>query len=163
MAMGAYLNAVNNGGRPTVFGGKGRGLSYGMDAIGKPSAVGTVYTYEWARYILEDSWGITGREELIQTVCRMTYYGHNADFQADVAMIEGMSAAEYREVLKNAEGMDAYMFPYTKRLGHPVLGPVPHEQSGPVGLRGGLPYLSRGPGPAGAGGRAGAGELQKLG
>ena len=88
-----------------------------MDAIGKPSAVGTVYTYEWARYILEDSWGITGREELIQTVCRMTYYGHNADFQADVAMIEGMSAAEYREVLKNAEGMDVYMFPYTKRLG----------------------------------------------
>ena len=117
MAMGAYLNAVNNGGRPTVFGSKERGLSYGMDAIGKPSAVGTVYTYEWARYILEDSWGITGREELIQTVCRMTYYGHNADFQADVAMIEGMSAAEYREVLKNAEGMDAYMFPYTKRLG----------------------------------------------
>ena len=117
MAMGAYLNAVNNGGRPTVFGGKGRGLSYGMDAIGKPSAVGTVYTYEWARYILEDSWGVTGRESLIQTVFGMTDSGHNADFQSDVAMIEGMSAAEYREVLKNAEGMDAYMFPYTKRLG----------------------------------------------
>ena len=117
MAMGAYLNAVNNGGRPTVFGGKGRGLSYGMDAIGKPSAVGTVYTYEWARYILEDSWGVTDRESLIQTVCSMTDSGHNADFQSDVAMIEGMSAVEYREVLKNAEGMDAYMFPYTKRLG----------------------------------------------
>lgn len=117
MAMGAYLNAVNNGGRPTVFGGKGRGLSYGMDAIGKPSVVGTVYTYEWARYILEDSWGVTGRESLIQTVFGMTDSGHNADFQSDVAMIEGMSAAEYREVLKNAEGMDAYMFPYTKRLG----------------------------------------------
>ena len=117
MAMGAYLNAVNNGGRPTEFGGKGRGLSYGMDAIGKPSAVGTVYTYEWARYILEDSWGVTDRESLIQTVCSMTDSGHNADFQSDVAMIEGMSAVEYREVLKNAEGMDAYMFPYTKRLG----------------------------------------------
>ena len=117
MAMGAYLNAVNNGGRPTVFGGKGRGLSYGMDAIGKPSAVGTVYTYEWARYILEDSWDVTDRESLIQTVCSMTDSGHNADFQSYVAMIEGMSAAEYREMLKNAEGMDAYMFPYTKQLG----------------------------------------------
>ena len=117
MAMGAYLNAANNGGRPTVFGSKGRGLSYGMDAIGKPSAVGTIYTYEWARYILESSWGITDRESLIETVCRMTYYGHNADFQAYVSMIKGMSAAEYRELLNNAEGMDAYMFPYTKRLG----------------------------------------------
>ena len=117
MAMGAYLNAANNGGRPTVFGSKGRGLSYSMDAIGNHSAAGTLYTYEWARYILENSWGITDREDLIETVCRMTYYGHNADFQAYVAMIKGMSAAEYRELLNNAEGMDAYMFPYTKRLG----------------------------------------------
>ena len=117
MAMGAYLNAVNNGGRPTVFGSKGRGLSYGMDAIGKPSSAGAIYTYEWARYILENSWGITGREDLIETVDRMTVGGHNADFQFYVAMINTMSAAEYRELLKNAEGMDAYMFPYTKRLG----------------------------------------------
>lgn len=117
MAMGAYLNAANNGGRPTVFGSKGRGLSYSMDAIGNHSAAGTLYTYEWARYILENSWGITDRENLIETVCRMTYYGHNADFQAYVAMIKGMSAAEYRELLNNAEGMDAYMFHYTKRLG----------------------------------------------
>ena len=88
-----------------------------MDAIGNHSAAGTLYTYEWARYILENSWGITDRENLIETVCRMTYYGHNADFQAYVAMIKGMSAAEYRELLNNAEGMDAYMFHYTKRLG----------------------------------------------
>ena len=117
MAMGAYLSAANNGGRPTVFGSRGRGLSYGMDAIGKPSAVGTIYTYEWARYILENSWGITDREDLIETVDRMTVGGHNAQFQAYVVMINAMSAAEYRELLKNAEDMDAYMFPYTKRLG----------------------------------------------
>ena len=117
MAMGAYLNASHNGGRPVIFGGKERGLLHSMDAIGNHSAAGTLYTYEWARYLLENSWGITDRESLIETVCRMTYYGHNADFQSYVAMIKGMSAAEYRELLKNAEGMDAYMFPYTKRLG----------------------------------------------
>lgn len=78
LAMGAYLGASNNSGDPTVFGGRGRGLSYGMDAIGKPSAVGDIYTYEWARYILADSWDIQNREDLIETVCSMTVYGITA-------------------------------------------------------------------------------------
>lgn len=117
MAMGAYLNASRNGGNPTVFGGKPRGASYGMDVIGQPSAAGTIYSYEWARYILKDSWSVTDRDSLIETICRMTYYGHNANFLYDAATIGGMTAAEYQEVLKNAQGMDAYMFPYTKQLG----------------------------------------------
>lgn len=117
LAMGAYLGASNNSGDPTVFGGKGRGLSYGMDAIGKPSAAGDLYTYEWARYILEDSWSIHDRAELIETVCSMTVYGHNSNFLHDVEMIESMTPAEYQQLLKNAQGMDAYMFPYTKHLG----------------------------------------------
>lgn len=117
LAMGAYLGASNNSGDPTVFGGRGRGLSYGMDAIGKPSAVGDIYTYEWARYILADSWDIQNREDLIETVCSMTVYGHNSNFLHDVEMIERMTPAEYQQLLKNAQGMDAYMFPYTKHLG----------------------------------------------
>ena len=47
----------------------------------------------------------------------MTFYGHNANFLYDVALINSMSAAEYQQVLKNAQGMDTYMFPYTKQLG----------------------------------------------
>lgn len=116
MPMGAYLGAVNNGGR-LIFGGKGRGLSYGMDVIGKPSAAGTIYTYQWARYLLEDSWSIRGRAGLIETVCSMTAAGHNANFLHDVEMIASMTDAEYRALLSQVSGVDAYMFPYTKALG----------------------------------------------
>ncbi len=117
MAMGAYLGAANNGGNLTVFGGKGRGLSYSKDVIGQPMAMGTVYTYEWARYMLEDGWSIHDRAELIQTVCAMTVAGHNASFLHDVDMISSMTDAQYRALLSQATGMDAYMFPYTKALG----------------------------------------------
>ncbi len=116
MPMGAYLGAVNNGGR-LIFGGKGRGLSYSKDVIGQPSAAGTVYTYEWARYLLEDSWSIRDRAGLIETVCSMTAAGHNANFLHDVEMIASMTDAEYRALLSQASGVDAYMFPYTKALG----------------------------------------------
>ena len=114
--MGAYLGAVNNGAR-LIFGGKGRGLSYGMDVIGKPSAAGTIYTYQWARYLLEDSWSIRDRAGLIEAVCSMTAAGHNANFLHDVDMIASMTDAEYRALLSSATGVDAYMFPYTKALG----------------------------------------------
>lgn len=117
MAMGAYLGAANNGGNLTVFGGKGRGQSYSKDVIGQPMAMGTVYTYEWARYMLEDGWSIHDRTELIQTVCAMTVAGHNASFLHDVDMIASMTDAQYRALLSQATGMDAYMFPYTKALG----------------------------------------------
>ncbi len=116
MAMGAYLNAVNNSGRPTVFGSKGRGLSYDRGILGDHAAVGSLYAYEWARYILANSWGITDRDSLIDTITRMTAGGHNADFLRDAAMIGSMSAAQYRQVLSAAEGADVYMFPYTKEL-----------------------------------------------
>lgn len=117
MAMGAYLGAANNGGNLTVFGGKGRGQSYSKDVIGQPMAMGTVYTYEWARYMLENGWSIHDRAELIQTVCAMTVAGHNASFLHDVDMISSMTDAQYRALLSQATGMDAYMFPYTKALG----------------------------------------------
>lgn len=116
MPMGAYLGAVNNGGR-LIFGGKGRGLSYSKDVIGQPSAAGTIYTYQWARYLLEDSWSIRDRAGLIETVCSMTAAGHNANFLHDVEMIASMTDAEYRALLSQASGVDAYMFPYTKALG----------------------------------------------
>ena len=116
MPMGAYLGAVNNGGR-LIFGGKGRGLSYSKDVIGKPSAPGTIYTYQWARYLLEDSWSIRDRAGLIETVCSMTAAGHNVNFLHDVEMIASMTDAEYRALLSQVSGVDAYMFPSTKALG----------------------------------------------
>ena len=115
MAMSAYLNARHTG-TPQVFGGRKRGTMLGKSAIGQYAASGYVYTYDWARYLLSDSWGITSREELIRTVCSMTYHGHNEAFLEDAEMIRSWTPAQYQQVLKNAQGMDAYMFPYTKQL-----------------------------------------------
>ena len=158
MAMGAYLNAANNGGRPTVFGSKGRGLSYSMDAIGNHSAAGTLYTYGHHRPGGPDRNGVP--HDLLRSQRR--FPGLCSNDQRDVGSgIPG--AAEQRGghgrlyvPLHQAAGREV------GRPGHPLLGSVPHEQSGPVGLRGGLSYLSRGFGPAGAGGHAAAEELQEL-
>lgn len=68
------------------------------------------------RDMLSYGWGIESREDLILTVCTMTYNGHNADFLEDVAYIKTLTPAQYNQYL-NSSGMDSYMFPYTKRLG----------------------------------------------
>lgn len=115
LAMGAYLNETQ--GDADIFGGKARGMSMSKDAIGQPSAVGFIYTCDQARYILKDGWSIGSREDLITTVCSMTVNGHNTSFLSDVAMIKSMSSSEYQQILRNAQGMDKYMFPYTKKLG----------------------------------------------
>ncbi len=106
LPMGAMLNRLNGTGNPNLLGGAPRS-GYGGDSA-----------KDYARSILNgDSWGIESREDLIETVCRMTFYGHNASFLSDVALINSLSATEYRQLLKGAQGMDAYMFPYTKQLG----------------------------------------------
>lgn len=106
LPMGAMLNKLNGERNPNLLGGSSRA------GILRQSA------RDYARDILNGaSWDIQSREDLIETVCRMTFYGHNANFLYDVALINSMSAAEYQQVLKNAQGMDTYMFPYTKQLG----------------------------------------------
>lgn len=64
-----------------------------------------------------DIWGIQSRENLIETVRCMMFYGYNDGFLCDVALINSMTAAEYRQVLKHTQGLDDYMFPYTNQLG----------------------------------------------
>lgn len=72
--------------------------------------------YEDARDILSRSWGINGRRDLVETVCRMTEHGHNDSFLEDVAYIKTLTLAEYLKYL-SSPSMDSYMFPYTKQLG----------------------------------------------
>lgn len=67
------------------------------------------------RDMLSDSWGIDSREDLILTVCSMTFHGHNDSFFEAVEVANSLSAAEYNEIISRG-GVDAYMFPYTKRL-----------------------------------------------
>lgn len=114
LPMGAMLNHMNNAAQETLFGGKER---WGSGPVGKPVSNRLETTGpDFGRGCLADSWSIYSREDLIETVCSMTSYGHNAAFLADAAMIKSLSPSEYQTILKNAQGMDAYMFPYTKEL-----------------------------------------------
>jgi len=71
---------------------------------------------ERCRNTLKESWGINSREDLIETVARMTFYGHNTSFLADAALINSLSDTQYKKLLAEAEGMDAYMWSFTKQL-----------------------------------------------
>lgn len=105
LPMGAMLNKLNGRDGPGVLGGFSRAGGAGLSSR------------KFARNILNSaSWGILSREDLIATVTRMTAHGHNDSFLADAAWINGMTGAEYQNILKNAQGMDVYMFPYTKQL-----------------------------------------------
>lgn len=95
-----------------VFGGMSRVSSANLYNYGQ----GGKSSVQFARDMLSGSWDIYGREELIDTVCSMTYYGHNDDFLSDAEWINSMTSAQYQALLKDAQGMDAYMFPYTKEL-----------------------------------------------
>ena len=111
LPMGAMLNVLNGRRDPCFWGSYPRGYSY-LRGYGMDNA------QDYARGMLNgDSWFIENREDLIETVCRMTFFGHNISFLADVEMINSWTRSEYQAVLKNATGMDAYMFPYTKQLG----------------------------------------------
>lgn len=71
---------------------------------------------ERCRHMLSYSWDINSREDLIFTVCTMTVHGHNDNFLEDVAYIKSLTPAQYNQYL-NSDGIDSYMFPYTKQLG----------------------------------------------
>jgi len=71
---------------------------------------------ERCRNTLSESWGINSREDLIDTVARMTFSGHNTSFLADAALVNSLSDTQYQKLLAEAEGVDAYMWPYTKQL-----------------------------------------------
>jgi len=115
LAMGSYLNESNHG-DADWFGGLPRGFSMSKDSIGQYAAVGYIYSYDLARYILENSWGITDRESLIDTVWQMTFFGHNLQFVTTAAMLDALPDGDYQEIVDAAEGMEKYMFPYTKQL-----------------------------------------------
>lgn len=110
LPMGSMLSKINMG-DPSHFGLFSRGASEDL--------VFTFYhttPYKFCRDQLSEGWSIDNREDLIETVARMTFYGHNTSFLYDAALVNSLSASEYKQLLANAEGMDAYMWPYTKQL-----------------------------------------------
>lgn len=105
LPMGAMLSYMNTK-HPERFGGSERAPET-QKTSGR----------DYARSLLNgNSWGIMDRADLIDTVLRMTAYGHNTDFLNDVALIKSLTTSQYNQYL-NSTGMDSYMFPYTKQLG----------------------------------------------
>ncbi len=113
LPMGAMLSYLNKSGHVDRFGGKSR---FGSAPVG--SAVSNALETTGAdlgRQILSDSWDISSREELIDTITRMTAHGHNDSFFEAVEVGNSLSSAQYNEIASGG-GVDAYMFPYTKQL-----------------------------------------------
>lgn len=116
LPMGAMLARLNSGSYDR-FGIYGRGAPLSVTTASGTAVPGREHPYQRSRNQLSHGWGINSREDLILTVLSMTYHGHNDSFLHDAAVIGAMTPAQYQTVLKNAQGMDAYMFPYTKQLG----------------------------------------------
>lgn len=118
LPMGAMINTINTSDKYKMssihtFGCYDRSAS--LTVIDDNGKTVTQRPYEYARNRLS-GWGILGREDLVETVCRMTEHGHNDSFQEDVAYIKTLTLAEYLKYL-SSPSMDSYMFPYTKQLG----------------------------------------------
>lgn len=68
------------------------------------------------RQPLRDSWGITDRKTLIESVCYMTEHGHNEDFIAEAEKLAAMSPSAYRSHLATLSASEQAMCRYTKEL-----------------------------------------------
>ena len=116
LPMGAML-ADLNGGDYTLFGVYGRTELLYLDpnnAIVNPDAeIGLACLN--VRNSLARGWEIHSREDLIVTVCSMTFHGHNDSFFEAVEVGNALTPAQYNEIISRG-GVDAYMFPYTKQL-----------------------------------------------
>ena len=99
LGMGAILSAANN--RDPY--------SIGMNTR---SASGT----EYARNVLSDSWGCFNRNDVILQISSIRDFGHNKSFLFDAAMARSFTPEEYASILKNATGMDKYMWPLVVAL-----------------------------------------------
>ncbi|MCL1809986.1 MAG: stalk domain-containing protein [Clostridiales bacterium] len=79
-------------------------------------AVRTPSNVQTQRQSLQSSWGVSDRDDLIDTIASMTYFGHSAMFNNDVELFKSLSKAEQNRVINNAEGVDKYMWPYVMAL-----------------------------------------------
>ena len=113
LAMGAMLVRINYG-RIEGFGGDGRAVPMSYSTTNGMSP--TMTMAEFAREMLSDDWGITGRADLIETVTVMTTGGHNVDFQETAAVADSLTDAEWKDLIAQSGEVDAYMWSYTKAL-----------------------------------------------
>lgn len=65
---------------------------------------------------LGEVWSIYNREDLLTQIKSLTEYGHNSEFSYFAEFIDSMTKREYEQLLKEAKGIDEYMFPLDKEL-----------------------------------------------
>ncbi|MCL1808999.1 MAG: stalk domain-containing protein, partial [Clostridiales bacterium] len=69
-----------------------------------------------ARSVLKNSWGTESREDLLDAIYGIANFGHSHNFDQDAALFKSFSTAEQKQIMKNATGVDAYMWPYVMEL-----------------------------------------------
>ena len=63
---------------------------------------------------MDGSWNIHSREDLINTVLSMSYYGHNATFKSMVEDMKGRTQAERETISAASDAWPSYMWEYTE-------------------------------------------------
>lgn len=105
LPMGSMLSYLNWG-KPDHF---------GLYARSDPSAfISREMPYSLARTALSGSWSIENREDLISTVVRMTFYGHDASFREMAADVKLRSQAEREAISAASSAWPSYMWKYTE-------------------------------------------------
>ena len=67
--------------------------------------------------VLLRDWSCSSREDIINTISRMTDYGHNASFAEAYELVSSLTKSEYEALLAISGEMDKYMWPLTKSIG----------------------------------------------
>ena len=86
--------------------------------MGRPAIFGTTHRNAWyawrSRDVMDGSWNIHSREDLINTVLSMSYYGHNATFKSMVEDMKGRTQAERETISAASDAWPSYMWEYTE-------------------------------------------------
>ena len=105
------MNAIytqNDRNLPEVYGMRPRSYIAGLLSSRHFPAV--------ARSALAEGWGVYDRTDLVATMLSLTESGYNDSFLVSAALVNSLSPAGYSKLLAQSQGMDQYMWPYTKEL-----------------------------------------------
>lgn len=114
LPMGAMLNYLNTK-NATHFGESNRCTFYhptsGLDRTDLE-----VRMYRECRDRLTEGWNINSRDDLINTVLSMTFYGHDASFRDMAADVKLRTPEEREQISALSDVWGSYMWEYTEQL-----------------------------------------------
>lgn len=116
LPMGALLDFLWEG-DPTRFGLSTRGPQ--LETVSGSNGLSenrTVLPRDRSRELLEGTWGIDGRETLLETVNDLLEEGDSQDFRSAAKEVWSLSDREIARRTKGLSETDQYMWPWTKAL-----------------------------------------------